>query len=254
MDSAKDNPLKRFSSFWLGLIIFAAFGLLSLLLGLGFKKPIKNAYDEHNADRRHDIKTEVDAAHAGAREAAVKSFEKVGANLLAANVGAVEKSEFILPGSALAKEKAAAGNTGIEVPEDFPKVAADAPVDPAMMAEGKVLYSTCLACHGPDANGVLNLGPPLAGSEWVAGPVENLIAIQLRGMFGPIEVKGKTYTPVAPMAPLAFQTDDQIAAVLTYVRNSFGNKASPVTAEQVKAMRGEVGKPMLNPTQLLPLK
>ena len=56
------------------------------------------------------------------------------------------------------------------------------------------------------------------------------------------------------MAPLAFQTDDQIAAVLTYVRNSFGNKASPVTAEQVKAMRGEVGKPMLNPTQLLPLK
>ena len=99
-----------------------------------------------------------------------------------------------------------------------------------------------------------NLGPPLAGSEWVAGPVENLIAIQLRGMIGPIEVKGQLFKPVAPMVPLSYQTDDQIAAVLTYVRNSFGNKASPVTAEQVKVMRGEVGKPMLDPSQLLPLK
>ena len=45
------------------------------------------------------------------------------------------------------------------------------------------------------------------------------------------------------MAPMAYQTDEQIAGVLTYIRNSFGNKAYAVTPEQVKAMRGEVGKP-----------
>ncbi len=45
------------------------------------------------------------------------------------------------------------------------------------------------------------------------------------------------------MAPMAYQTDEQIAGVLTYIRNSFGNKAWAVTPEQVKAMRGEVGKP-----------
>jgi hypothetical protein len=53
------------------------------------------------------------------------------------------------------------------------------------------------------------------------------------------------------MAPLPLD-NDSIAAVLTYIRNSFGNKASPVTPEQVEAMRGELGKPMLSPADLLP--
>ena len=254
MDTANDNPLRRFSSFWLGLLLFGVFGVLSLFFGFWFNKPVEQAYDEFNTKRRLKIKSEVLESHAGARETAARSFEKVGSTLLTSTPTAVEKPEFVLPGSQTAKEAAAAGNTGIEVPEDFPQVAADAPVDPAMMEVGKTLYGTCLACHGPDANGVPNLGPPLAGSEWVAGPVENLIAIQLRGMIGPIEVKGQLFKPVAPMVPLSYQTDDQIAAVLTYVRNSFGNKASPVTAEQVQVMRGEVGKPMLDPSQLLPLK
>jgi mono/diheme cytochrome c family protein len=56
------------------------------------------------------------------------------------------------------------------------------------------------------------------------------------------------------MMPLAHQTDDQIAAVLTYIRNSFGNSASAVKPEEVKALRGEVGKPMLTEADLIPTK
>jgi mono/diheme cytochrome c family protein len=56
------------------------------------------------------------------------------------------------------------------------------------------------------------------------------------------------------MPAQAYQTDEQIAAVLTYVRNSFGNVASPVTPAQVKALRGEVGKPMLTEADLVPAK
>jgi mono/diheme cytochrome c family protein len=56
------------------------------------------------------------------------------------------------------------------------------------------------------------------------------------------------------MPAQAFQTDEQIAAVLTYVRNSFGNAAAPVKPEQVKALRGEVGKPPLTEADLVPAK
>jgi hypothetical protein len=56
-------------------------------------------------------------------------------------------------------------------------------------------------------------------------------------------VKGKEYNFPRRHGPMAYQTDEQIAAVLTYVRNSFGNKASAVKPEQVAALRSEVGKP-----------
>ncbi len=117
-----------------------------------------------------------------------------------------------------------------------------------VMALGKTQYAACMACHGMDGGGAAGVGPPLAGSEWVTGPVENLILIQLRGLQGPIKVKGTEYNLIMP--PQAHQTDDQIAAVLTFIRNSFGNKASAVTAEQVAALRTEVGKPMITSAEL----
>ena len=88
----------------------------------------------------------------------------------------------------------------------------------------------------------------------VNGPAENLIRIQLRGLQGPIKVSGKDYQLPAPMPAQAQQTDEQIAAVLTYVRNSFGNHAGVVKPEDVKALRGEVGKPPLTPAELIPTK
>ncbi len=126
-----------------------------------------------------------------------------------------------------------------------------AAVDPAVMKSGQAQYILCVACHGQSGEGT-SVGPPLAGSEWVNGPPENLIRIQLRGLTGPITVKGQHYNIPGGMQPLASQNDDQIAAVLTYVRNSFGNSAPAVTAAQVAALRGEVGKPQLTAAELTP--
>jgi mono/diheme cytochrome c family protein len=124
-------------------------------------------------------------------------------------------------------------------------------VDPEVMKSGRIQFIVCAACHGQSGEGT-GAGPPLAGSEWVLGPVENLIRIQLRGLRGPITVKGVEYDFPAGMAALAYQNDAQIAAVITYMRNSFGNRASPVTPEQVAALRGEVGKPPLTVADLIP--
>ena len=129
--------------------------------------------------------------------------------------------------------------------------AAASNVDPAVMALGKQQFATCMACHGPNAEGTA-IAPPLAKSDWVNGPVENLIRIQLRGLTGPLKVSGKDYVLPVPMPPQAHQADEQIAAVLTYVRNSFGNSAPAVKPEQVKALRGEAGKPMLTQADLVP--
>jgi len=91
-------------------------------------------------------------------------------------------------------------------------------------------------CHGPDGAGMATF-PPLAGSEWVNGPAENLIKIQLQGLTGPIEVKGKLYNSVMPANVL--MSDEEIASVLTYIRSSMGNTASAVTPDMVKAHRND---------------
>jgi mono/diheme cytochrome c family protein len=123
-------------------------------------------------------------------------------------------------------------------------------VDPALMEKGKIQFMICAACHGQQGEGTA-AAPPLAGSEWVMGPAENLIRIQLRGLRGPITVKGREYNIAAGMAPMAYQRDEQIAAVLTYVRQSFGNNAPAVEPAQVTALRSEVGKPQLTVADLI---
>jgi putative heme-binding domain-containing protein len=119
-------------------------------------------------------------------------------------------------------------------------------IDPAVMELGKTQYNLCIACHGPAGAGVPNLGPPLANSEWVTVPPENLIGIQLRGLSGPITVAGQEYNFPAPMPAMgAGQSDENIASVITFIRNSWGNSAPAVTPEMVAAQRGEFGKPAL---------
>jgi mono/diheme cytochrome c family protein len=129
--------------------------------------------------------------------------------------------------------------------------AADAPLDKAVMDAGKATFMICMACHGMNGEGG-PVGPPLAKNETVAGPVSNLIRIQFRGLTGPIHVGGKELVFPAPMVPvIATQDDAAIASVLTYVRNSFGNKASAVLPEQVKMLRSELGKPALTEADLI---
>jgi mono/diheme cytochrome c family protein len=117
-----------------------------------------------------------------------------------------------------------------------PKPAAADPA--AQMAAGKAIYNQyCQACHMADGAGVAGINPPLAKSDWVNGEKERIIKIVLNGQQGPIEVNGQTYNGV--MVAHNFLKDDQIAAVLTYVRGSFGNTSGPVTAEEVAALRGK---------------
>jgi mono/diheme cytochrome c family protein len=105
-----------------------------------------------------------------------------------------------------------------------------------LLAEGKKVYEAhCLVCHQADGNGVPGLNPPLAGSEWVMGDKAKLIATVLNGLRGPIMVKGQRYTGVMPQQ--GHLPDTNIAAALTYVRNSFGNRGDIVTAEEVSAAR-----------------
>ena len=104
------------------------------------------------------------------------------------------------------------------------------------MAHGKKVYdSICLACHMADAMGVPRMNPPLVKTSLVKGSKTKLIQIVLNGMKGESEIDGETYTN--EMAPHADLSDQQIADVLTYVRNSFGNKGSAVSASEVKQVR-----------------
>ncbi|MCB0668997.1 MAG: c-type cytochrome, partial [Saprospiraceae bacterium] len=111
-----------------------------------------------------------------------------------------------------------------------------------LYVKGKEIYERegyCITCHQEDGNGLLSsYFPPLAGTEWVMGNQDRLIKIVLNGMMGPIEIKGKEYPGNVPMTPFGgLLNDEEVAAVLTYVRNSFTNRASVIEPERVRKVR-----------------
>jgi mono/diheme cytochrome c family protein/glucose/arabinose dehydrogenase len=96
----------------------------------------------------------------------------------------------------------------------------------------------CMTCHRGDGNGLPPAFPSIAKSPWVTQDSERLIKIVLYGLMGPLEVNGKKYDGQVPMTPFGgMWKDHEIASVLTYVRNTFGNEADPISPEQVKAVR-----------------
>lgn len=108
----------------------------------------------------------------------------------------------------------------------------------ASMERGRKVYEeVCLTCHQQDAGGVPRMTPPLIKTKWVLGDKKALVKIVLKGLKGgEIEIDGDTYEN--PMPPQEENLNDQqIADVLTYVRNSFGNKATPVLPAEVKKVR-----------------
>jgi len=110
------------------------------------------------------------------------------------------------------------------------------PVAAGGQANGAEVFTRCAACHQATGQGMPGTYPPLAGSEWLLNNPEVPIRIVLHGLQGAITVKGATFNNA--MTPFAEQLSDaEIAAVLTYERSSWGNSASAVTAEQVKAVR-----------------
>ena len=105
----------------------------------------------------------------------------------------------------------------------------------ATLAAGKVVYvQNCLSCHQVDGLGVDGMNPSLRKTSWVLGAKPRLIGVLLHGLQGQ-DIDGEPYNNVMPAQ--ATLTDQQVADVLTYVRNGFGNKASAVTVGEVKAAR-----------------
>ncbi len=108
-------------------------------------------------------------------------------------------------------------------------------------AVGRTKFLTsCAGCHGSNGKGAARMGPPLAGSEWVTGDEVKLSLILLHGIEGPIEVAGKKYDApeILPVMPSHSTMDDgDIAAILTYIRNEWGNQAPPVTGRTVSSTR-----------------
>lgn len=115
----------------------------------------------------------------------------------------------------------------------------EAPVLTAGMKAGKVVYEQyCMTCHQANGKGVSSLNPPLAGTDYVTGDKDRLIKIVLSGSNVGLEVNGMVYSNAMP--PHAFLGDEEIANVLSYIRNSFGNQADTVSADEVKAVRASL--------------
>ncbi len=100
----------------------------------------------------------------------------------------------------------------------------------------------CGTCHQANGQGLSAAGfPPLDATKWVNGNPDRLIKVSLKGLMGPMEVKGTSYPGTVPMTPFEhILKDDELAAVLTYVRNAWSNKSSPISAEDVARVRAEV--------------
>jgi mono/diheme cytochrome c family protein len=102
--------------------------------------------------------------------------------------------------------------------------------------DGKQLYGAkCAACHQGSGLGVAGVFPPLAGAEWVTGDEKVLTNILLHGVNGEMIVKGNTYKGAMPAWKSL--SDDELAAVLTYIRSDWGNAAPPIKAETIKSQR-----------------
>lgn len=126
-----------------------------------------------------------------------------------------------------------------QVSKPKPVAAVPAPAK-AIMDRGKLVYlQQCLACHQVDGGGVPHLNAPLdAATQVVNNNKERLIRIVLKGMTESVELDGEYYSN--KMAPHNDLTDQQVSDVLTYVRNSWSNKASAITPAEVKAVRAKL--------------
>jgi mono/diheme cytochrome c family protein len=111
-----------------------------------------------------------------------------------------------------------------------------APASSGTAADGAQIFAAkCVACHQASGLGLPGVFPPLAGSEWVLGSDKILVQIPLHGISGSVQVKGATYNGAMPV----FYTlsDAEIAAVLSYVRSTWGNRAAAVSPATVAAGR-----------------
>lgn len=110
-------------------------------------------------------------------------------------------------------------------------------IQKSIAAGKKVFEKYCISCHQADGGGVPNMNPPLIQTSFVLGSKDTLINIVLNGLKN-VDVDDETYNNPMPALGSVLK-DQQIADVLTYIRNSFGNKASAISTAEVKAVRSK---------------
>jgi nitrite reductase (NO-forming) len=107
---------------------------------------------------------------------------------------------------------------------------------------GSVLFKgTCSTCHQPNGEGLANVFPPLARSDFLAKTPQRAVEIVLNGLTGPVTVNGAQYNSVMP--PMSQLNDDEVANILTYVLSSWGNNGPQITAKQVADVRAKTKRP-----------
>jgi mono/diheme cytochrome c family protein len=104
----------------------------------------------------------------------------------------------------------------------------------------KIFAANCQTCHQANGQGVPGQYPPLAGSEFTTGGSHRMAMIVMKGLQGPVKVKGQQYGTAVMQPWDKTLTDQKVADVITYERSEWGNTASPVTAEQIAALRKEL--------------
>lgn len=110
-------------------------------------------------------------------------------------------------------------------------------VPSARLPDGEEIYQArCMSCHQKKGQGVPRTFPPLQETRWVNGDKGRLVRIILNGLSGPIEVKGSTYQGTMPPWGSAL-SDEEVAALASYVRSNFGNDAASVAAQEVAQVR-----------------
>lgn len=153
-----------------------------------------------------------------------------------------------LAGNPVAEEFLKSGKLKAEKPQETPKIAGPARAlsadEQAVYNKGKEVFSRdahCITCHQADGKGMQGIYPPLTPNEWVNGDEERLIKLVLKGLWGPIDVAGTHFDPAKGVPPMTgfggLLNDEEVAAVVSYVRNSFGNNASFVKPETVAKVR-----------------
>ena len=148
----------------------------------------------------------------------------------------------------------ATGASGFAAPAEIELVKYEipkrlSPDDQKIYELGSTIYqreSHCATCHLPNGKGNGLVYPSLVGSAWVNGSEERLVKMALHGLWGKLQVNGKTYDPARGVPPMtAFKNllnDEEVAAVLTFVRNTWGNSASVISPETVKMVRAKTSE------------
>jgi mono/diheme cytochrome c family protein len=117
-------------------------------------------------------------------------------------------------------------------------VGAEVQMSPELwLAKGKKLYNNCMACHQVNGQGLPGQFPPLVGSEWVTNGTERLAMIALKAVQGPLTVKGQQYNLVMTYVGEQNLSDKEVAQVMSYIRNEWGNEGSFVTPAMVAHAR-----------------